>query len=209
MKHSHISIASLFLILAFGCQNKKLPILGESETINKLVDGKTVEQIIYPVIPDFSFLNQNGKVVTQSDYKDKIYIADFFFTTCPTICPVMKKNMLLVYEQFKDDQRVGILSHTIDPEHDTPQVLKQYSDDLGLSGNMWTFVTGDREKIFDIGQKHYMVSASTDPDEPGGYIHSGSFVLVDKDKHVRGMYDGTSQASTKELIKDIQTLLEE
>lgn len=198
----------VIVVALCACQSKKLPIIGEPEEVTHVVDGKEVTETVYPTIPDFSFTNQRSETVTQDNFKGKIYIADFFFTTCPTICPVMKKNMLKVYDRFKDHPDVRILSHSIDPEHDTPAVLSEYAKDLGVSGNMWTFVTGEREKIYDIGQKHYLVSASADPDQPGGFIHSGAFVLVDKDRHIRGMYDGTSETSTAQLIRDIHNLLD-
>jgi len=199
----------IFLVLISGCESKKLPYYGEQEVIKKVVDGKEVEQTIYPVIPDFSFINEDGEVVTEKDFKNKVYVADFFFVTCPTICPVMKKNMLTVYNEYKDNPEVKILSHTIDPEHDTPEVLKKYAMDLGVSGKMWQFVTGDKEKIYDIGQKHYMVSALEDSSQAGGYIHSGAFVLIDKDRHIRGMYDGTTEEGTAKLIQDLAVLLKE
>jgi len=199
----------IFLVLISGCESKKLPYYGEQEVIKKVVDGKEVEQTIYPVIPNFSFINEDGEVVTEKDFKNKVYVADFFFVTCPTICPVMKKNMLTVYNEYKDNPEVKILSHTIDPEHDTPEVLKKYAMDLGVSGKMWQFVTGDKEKIYDIGQKHYMVSALEDSSQAGGYIHSGAFVLIDKDRHIRGMYDGTTEEGTAKLIQDLAVLLKE
>nr|WP_229254381.1 SCO family protein [Dyadobacter sp. NIV53] len=192
-----------------GCQQKKLPFIGESDIVKKVVDGKEIEETIYPSIPAFSFQNQNGETVTEKTFEDKIYVADFFFTTCPTICPVMKKNMLKVYQAYRENPDVRILSHSIDPGHDTVAVLNKYANDLGVTGNMWQFVTGDREKIYEIGEKHYLVSARKDPNEPGGYIHSGHFVLIDKDKHIRGMYDGTTEEGTKQLIEDINVLLEE
>ena len=199
----------IFIVLVSGCESKKLPYYGEQEVIKKVVDGKEVEQTIYPVIPDFSFINEDGEVVTEKDFKNKVYVADFFFVTCPTICPVMKKNMLTVYNEYKENPEVKILSHTIDPEHDTPEVLKKYATDLGISGKMWQFVTGDKEKIYDIGQKHYMVSALEDSSQAGGYIHSGAFVLIDKDRHIRGMYDGTTEEGTAKLIQDLAVLLKE
>jgi protein SCO1/2 len=199
----------IFLVLISGCESKKLPYYGEQEVIKKVVDGKEVEQTIYPVIPDFSFINEDGEVVTEKDFKNKVYVADFFFVTCPTICPVMKKNMLTVYNEYKENPEVKILSHTIDPEHDTPEVLKKYATDLGISGKLWQFVTGDKEKIYDIGQKHYMVSALEDSSQAGGYIHSGAFVLIDKDRHIRGMYDGTTEEGTAKLIQDLAVLLKE
>ncbi|RIV24966.1 SCO family protein [Fibrisoma montanum] len=194
-----------------GCtlSAEKLPVLGEPQTVKKLVDGKEVDELVYPTIPDFSFTNQDGKAVTQKEVEGKIYIADFFFVTCPTICPIMKKNMLEVYKAYKDSPDVRIISHTIDPEHDTPAVLKQYAQDIGVTGDTWQFVTGDRDKIYEIGERHYLVTAQADSTAPGGYIHSGAFVLVDKEKHIRGMYDGTTEEGTKKLINDVRTLLAE
>jgi protein SCO1/2 len=202
-------ILGLMSFIFIGCETKKLPVYGEQEVIKKMVDGKEVEEVVYPAIPDFSFINEDGEVVTQKDFQGKVYVADFFFVTCPTICPVMKKNMLTVYEEFKDNPDVRILSHTIDPEHDTPEVLKKYATDLGVKGKMWQFVTGDKEKIYDIGQKHYMVSALEDSSQAGGYIHSGAFVLVDKQRHIRGMYDGTTSEGTEKLKEDLAVLLKE
>jgi len=197
------------VLLITGCESKKLPILGETDVVKKIVDGKEVEETVYPVIPDFSFQNQYGETVTAKDFEGKIYVADFFFTTCPTICPPMKKNLLKLYKTYKDNPEVAILSHTIDPGHDSVEVLKAYAADLGVTGKMWQFVTGDREKIYEIGQKSYLVSAREDSSEAGGYIHSGHFILIDKNKHIRGMYDGTTDAGTKQLLEDIKVLLEE
>ncbi|WP_157505048.1 SCO family protein [Dyadobacter beijingensis] len=194
---------------AVACDNKRLPYMGEPEKVVKTVDGQEVEELDYPAIPPFAFTNQDNRPVTEADFKGKIYVADFFFTTCPTICPVMKKNMLKVYDEVKDNPDVRILSHTIDPEHDTPAVLKTYSNDLGVSNATWQFVTGDREKIYEIGQQHYLITAAEDAKSPGGFLHSGHFVLLDKDRHIRGMYDGTTDEGTYELIRDIRTLLKE
>ncbi|CAG5075026.1 hypothetical protein DYBT9623_05550 [Dyadobacter sp. CECT 9623] len=200
-----------FIILAwaaFGCTPER-PIPGEPTTVLKMVDGKRTQVAQYPKVPAFSFVNHKNQKVTHKDMDGEIYVADFFFTTCPTICPIKKSNMLKVYERFKDSPDVRILSHTIDPGHDTPEVLGQYAKDLGVKTDNWQFVTGEREKIYEIGQKHYMVSAGVDPDQPGGFIHSGAFILVNKDKHVRGMYDGTSELSTAQLIRDMRNLVKE
>lgn len=204
-------ITALLLLGCLSCNlnSKPLPILGEAEIVTKVVDGKTVEEKIYPTIPEFAFRSQYGDTITSKNFKDKIYVADFFFVTCPTICPVMKKNMRKVYEAYQDHPNVGILSHTIDPDHDSVQVLKAYADDLGIKGRTWLFVTGNREKIYDIGEKHYLVTAHADDKEPGGYIHSGAFVLIDKQKHIRGMYDGTNEKDVQLMIRDMKTLLEE
>ena len=204
-------LASLILLSLAACdsKNKKLPILGERDWTSKVVDGKEVVDTIYNTIPAFSFINQNGDTITEQIVKDKIYVADFFFTTCPTICPVMKKQMLKVYDKFKDNKDVMILSHTIDPEHDTPAVLSTFAKDLNVTGTQWQFLTGPKEKTYEIGLKSYMVVAKEDKTAEGGFLHSGAFILVDKDKHVRGMYDGTTEEGTKKLIADIETLLEE
>jgi len=200
---------ALSLLFVSACHTRKLPYLGEPDVIKKMVEGKEVEEITYPTIPYFSFQNQNGDTVTVRSFDGKIYVADFFFTTCPTICPVMKKNMLLVYEAYKNNPAVNILSHTIDPGHDSVQVLNKYAKDIGITGTMWQFVTGKREEIYNIGQKHYFITAKTDSSAAGGYIHSGHFVLIDKNKHIRGMYDGTTEDATKQLIDDIGVLLME
>ncbi len=184
-----------------ACQPKKLPILGERQFIN----GDSV----YHTIPDFKFIDQDSTVVTNQTYKNKIYVADFFFTTCPTICPIMKTQLLRVYEKFKDNPEVGILSHTIDPRHDSVAVLKAYAKRLGVDGKFWHFVTGERDKIYEMGQKEYYVTAGEDSTAAGGIIHSGAFILVDKNRRVRGMYDGTKEKDVSRLIKDMGTLLKE
>lgn len=117
--------------------------------------------------------------------------------------------MLNVYKAYQDSPDVSILSHTIDPDHDTPTVLKDYAQELGITGTMWQFVTGDGEKIYDIGENHYLVTAGKDSTAPGGYMHSGAFVLIDKEKHIRGMYDGTTLEGTQKLIRDINQLRQE
>ena len=205
------TIFALLFLVIWGCNKNtdRLPILGERETTTRIVDGKEVVDTLYHTIPDFKFVSQNGDTITAQNFKDKIYVADFFFTTCPTICPVMKKQMLKVYEKIKGQNDVAILSHTIDSDHDTPAVLKEYATDLGVTGNQWLFVTGNREKIYEIGEKKYLVVAGADSTAPGGYIHSGAFVLVDKEKHVRGMYNGTDEEATKRLISDIERLQKE
>jgi protein SCO1/2 len=202
-------IPGLFLLVSCDSGKKKLPILGERDWTTRIVDGKEVVDTIYNTIPAFKFVNQNGDTITEKNTSGKIYIADFFFTTCPTICPVMKRQMVKVYQEFKDNPDVMIISHTIDPDHDTPKVLNQFAADLGVSGNQWQFLTGPKEKIYEIGERSYMSAAREDSTAEGGFIHSGAFVLVDKEKHVRGMYDGTTEEGTERLISDIKTLLEE
>jgi len=195
--------------LIAGCNNSdsKLPIIGERDTIERVTeDGQTVVDTIYHVIPDFSFIDQDSNTVTQKTVEGKIYISDFFFTSCPTICPVMKKQMLKIYKAIADDPEVMILSHTIDPRHDTPAVLKKYAEELGVTGNKWLFLTGEKEKIYEIGQRGYLVSAKEDENEPGGFIHNGAFMLIDKNRNIRGMYDGTTDEGAEKLLKDLKKL---
>ena len=197
------------LVFSCGLKNERLPVLGRKEIKNVSFEGKIVADTVYHTIRDFSFTNQDGEEVTQDAFKDKIYIADFFFTTCPTICPIMKTQMLRVYGKFKDNPDVLILSHTIDPEYDSVAVLHEFAKKLGVSSDTWHFVTGDQDEIYDIGQNNYMVTAMEDEDEPGGYLHSGAFLLIDKSRRIRGIYDGTKSEKVDLLMLDIDKLLKE
>ncbi len=192
---------TIISIISCESSSRKLPILGEREFIN----GDSV----YHTIPDFSFVNQDNQTITNKNYEGKIYVADFFFTTCPTICPIMKKQMLRVYEKFKENPKVGILSHSIDPRHDSVQVLKEYAARLGVKSKMWNFVTGEKTKIYKIGEKSYYVTAGEDSTAAGGIIHSGAFILVDTKRRVRGVYDGTKETDVTKLLKDMDVLLNE
>jgi len=210
----YYSASVIILLIAFTLQScdsssKKLPILGERDWVTKKVDGKEIVDTIYNTIPPFSFTNQYGETVTEKIVEGKIYVTDFFFTSCPTICPVMKKEMNKVYKEFKGNPELMILSHTIDPEHDTPQVLNTFAKDLGVEGNQWQFLTGPKENIYAIGQKSYLSAAQEDKTAEGGFLHSGAFILIDKEKHIRGMYDGTTDEGTQKLMKDIRILLDE
>ncbi|MCF1749944.1 SCO family protein [Mariniradius sediminis] len=188
--------------------NGELPILGNREVQEFEMEGKTVTDTVYHKIADFSFTNQEGKTITNASMQGKVYVADFFFTTCPTICPIMKTQMLRVYEKFKDEPRFQILSHTLDPVHDTPELLKDYASKIGVEDDKtWHFLSGDQEKIFEIGQTSYLTTAMADQNEPGGILHSGAFVLIDQDGHIRGVYDGTKEDQVDRLMKDIPKLL--
>ena len=179
----------------------ELPILGE-----RYVDDN--QDTVYHSIADFAFVNQVGDTIRKEYMAGKIYVADFFFTTCPTICPVMKKEMLRVYEQFKGEPNFRILSHSIDPTHDTQAVLKDYAEKLGVpDAATWNFLTGDQEKIFEIGQTSYLTTTMADDMEPGGFLHSGAFLLVDQQGRIRGVYDGTKTEQVDRLLADIPKLL--
>ncbi|GAB4018954.1 hypothetical protein GCM10028773_20480 [Spirosoma koreense] len=211
VKISGFTLLTTLILFFWNCGQHpdKLPILGQRELVTKQVGGKTVTDSVYQSIPDFKFVSQYGDTVTAKTLDNKIYVADFFFTSCPTICPKMKVQLKRVYEKFKGNPNVMLLSHTIDPAHDSVAVLKEFADNLGLTGRQWLFVTGDREKIYDIGEKSYMVTAQADESAPGGVVHSGAFILVDKAKHIRGIYDGTTEAGVDKLMNDMERLLAE
>ncbi len=206
----------LFIALAMlalqSCSNQsdtKLPILGNREPVERVVDGKTVIDTVYQTISPFSYLNQDSVAVTDKDFEGKIYVADFFFTSCNTICPIMHRNMLDVYKKFKDNPKVKFLSHSIDIKYDLPSRLKTYATKLGVEGNQWEFVHGSRDSIFNIAAKNYLVSAFEDSSDPQGLVHQGWFILVDTKKQLRGAYDGTKADQVKQLMEDMDKLLME
>lgn len=210
-----VFILSIGLILiSCGSKNnnsitqKRLPYLGEPAIVSSEVNGKLEIDSIFPTIPKFSFINQNGDTITKEDFNNKIYIADFFFTTCPTICPKMKSELLRVYEKFQTNNEVSILSHTIDPDHDSVKVLKDYAERLKVIAPSWHFVTGNRDSIYTIAES-YLASAEEDASAPGGFVHSGALILIDKNKFIRGIYDGTKSEEVDKLISDIPILLNE
>jgi protein SCO1/2 len=201
-----LNVFAFLSLLIVSCQEKKsLPFLGPKET--RVVEGKV--DTIYHQIPAFRFLNQDSVWVSEQDMAGKIYIADFFFTSCPTICPKMKTQLLRIYERYASNDAIRILSHSIDPTFDTPSVLKQYAERLHVKAPRWNMLTGDKAAIYKLGEKSYMVTAQEDKNEAGGFVHSGAFILVDKNRHVRGIYDGTQEAEVNHLIEDIEMLLQE
>lgn len=204
---------SVFAILALGsCQNagtdRKLPILGFREPVTKVVDGQTVTDTIYQTIPDFRFTNQDSVEVTNEDFSKGVYIANFFFTNCPSICPTMQRNLLKVYQQYAENDKVRFLSHSIDFRNDSPEILKNYANKLGVTDDRWQFVCGSKEDIYGIAEK-YMVFTKEDSTVPGGYDHSGYFILVDHNRHIRGAYDGTELPQIDLMLKELEILLKE
>ena len=179
---------------------KKLPILGERDFVN----GDT----IYATIPAFQFVNQDSAIINNDTYKGKIYIVDFFFTHCPTICPKVKKNMLRIYDRYKSNDNVLQLSHTIDPTRDTIGRLKEYASKLNIDSKKWSLVTGDKFEIYNIANRYFAV-AKEDPDAPGGFDHSGNIILVDSKGRVRAFADGTDADAVNKFMLDIDLLLKE
>lgn len=207
-----LSVSIVVLILSFSSscnQNNELPIYGNRDVKVSVVDGKEVIDTIYATVPNFTLINQNGDIVTESIIEGKITVVDFFFTSCPTICPIMKREMIRVYQEFQQNEKVVMLSHTIDPEHDTIEVLQDYSRRLGSDGKQWQFLTGERTYIYELAEKGYYSTAMADSTEPGGFVHSGGLILIDEKKRVRGIFDGTNSADTDKLIEAIHLLLNE
>lgn len=195
----------LYVILATGKTNFiHLPYVGERTVAP---NGKDT---IYHTVAPFSFLNQDGKTVTNKDYDSSIYVADYFFTTCKTICPKMATELLRVQEQFEYTKGlVKILSHTVDPEVDSVPALKAYSQMIHADKGMWNFVTGDKKELYDMARNSYLVNAMKGDGGKDDFIHSELFVLVDKEKHIRGVYDGTDIKAVNELLDDIKVLIAE
>jgi len=187
---------------------KRLPVFAPGKNVNQeLVDSTIVHIKKKHFIADFSLTNQNGKTITQEDYNDKIYVADFFFTTCGTICPVMTSNMKKVQQAILLDDDIKLLSHTVMPEIDTVAQLKRYAIEKGVLINKWNLVTGSKKEIYNLARKSYLV-AKYDPTKEDGYglVHTENFVLVDKQKRIRGMYDGTDDEDIDRLLEDIEIL---
>ncbi len=197
-----IPLVIVLAVFAAGCDvsPKTLPIYGEKEVVN----GDT----IFHSIPDFSFLDQDSQVVTNATFAGRAYVADFFFISCPTICPKTTKQMLRIYEKFEDDDRVALLAYTVDPKRDTVGALARYADNLGVKSDKWHFVTGDKDDIYEIAEGYYTI-AMEDPDAPGGFNHSGQFVLVDKNRHIRSVCNGTDPDEVDRFMKDIEKLINE
>lgn len=197
-------------ILLFSCSSsqKQLPIYGERTAVEKEIDGKKIVDTIYHTIPDFAFLNQDSTVLTQDFFKDKIYVANFFFTHCPSICPTMQRNLLKAYEKYKGNNKIAFLSHSIDFKYDQPSVLKDYAQKLGVDNDQWQFVTGSKADIYGIAEK-YMVYTKEDANVPGGYDHQGYLVIIDPEKRIRGAYDGTNDEQVAQFLEDLDVILAE
>lgn len=196
-----IFISCVLCLMSCSTKNEKLPIFGERE-----FNGKDT---IYHTIAPFQFVDQDSTIINNDTFKDKIYVADFFFTSCRTICPIMKTQMLRVYEATQEMPDVLLLSHSIDPEYDTVALLHDFANRLGVESKRWHFVTGVKDSIFKIAQTSYFATAMEDKTEPDGRIHSGAFLLIDKKGRIRGKYDGTKEEDVNRLIVDIKKLRQE
>ncbi len=210
---SLLTLPAIFLLLMTTAKHNfvKLPIYGEKTPITRQENGKTINDTIFHEIPAWSLTNQDGKTVTDKDYRGKIYVADFFFTSCPSICPKMTRQMFRLQWKLKDKafDDIKLVSHTVDPENDTPERLKRYGDKTEANYDKWTFLTGDKRAIYELGVMGYLVSTREDALAPGGFLHTEKFVLVDRKGHIRGYYDGTSSEEVDRLGDEIKLLLKQ
>jgi protein SCO1/2 len=204
---STVTLTAFYFVLK---PKKTLPIYNPSDVNPELVDTTVQHISIDHTIDTFSFTNQNGKIVTQKDYEGKIYVADFFFTTCKTICPKMTNNMAWLQEQLKNNPKVLLLSHSVTPEIDSVSVLNEYAKSKGVIDAKWNLVTGNKKDIYYIARKSYLVVKTGSTDELYDMVHTENFVLVDAKKRVRGFYDGTNlDGPTEPGIKNVTQLLED
>ncbi|MBX2828131.1 MAG: SCO family protein [Flavobacteriaceae bacterium] len=206
-----IVLAVLSIVIIYGMYTAlkpvpKLKVYQPADFDPELVDSTLQHVKKYHTIPDFALTNQNGKTVTQEDYKDKIYVADFFFTTCQTICPIMTDHMLDIQEELREDREVLLLSHTVTPEIDSVAQLKKYAMEKGVQDEKWNLVTGDKKQIYDLARKSYLVVKDIPGVNTYGMIHTENFVLIDSKKRIRGLYDGTDPEEIKRLLGDIAIL---
>lgn len=203
MKYS-IAFFLVISLLSTSCVQENrgpLPIIGHKD-LN--ASGDT----IYHQVPDFQFINQDNQPVNNATFANKAYVVDFFFISCPTICPKVKKQMLRLYDRFEHEDQLKLLSHSIDTKYDTVERLKKYSGNMEVKTDKWHFVTGVKEEIYDIADDYFSV-AIENPDAPGGFDHSGRLILVDKNRHVRAFCDGTDQEDVNEFMEEVEILLAE
>lgn len=210
------SLSLMFLILILSCQNNKtekqsrvamLPYYNEATFTPYWLDEESDDLQSFHKIPNFELVNQLGEKVTHKTFENKIYVTDFFFTSCPGICPKMTANMNVLQDEFIDDAEVLLLSHSVTPVKDSVSVLKDYADAKGINSSKWHLVTGDRKQIYDLGRLSYFVEEDlgeikTEED----FLHTENFVLIDKNKHIRGIYNGLNKTAIQQLIADIKTL---
>lgn len=213
MKKNYSYIGISFIILVFGiwAVPKIIKTISAPDLAFIEREGKKAK------VPSFSFTDQNGKTITNEDFKDKIYVVEFFFTTCPSICPIMTENMLKIQNEFLGNPKVGIASFSIDPEYDTPQVLNEYAQNKGITKPQWHLLTGDKEEIFKLANEGFNLYVGDAPEVEGGFEHSGFFALVDQEGNIRSRkdengnpiiyYDGLEDQGIQMLKEDIKKLL--
>ena len=201
----------VIVLMIYNILNVKqpLPIWQPAMVNEELVDSTMQHQMKYHTIADFSLINQNGETVTQDTYKNKIYVADFFFTTCPTICPIMTDHMYKIQKEILNDDDVMLLSHSVTPKIDSVAQLKKYALEKGVIDRKWNLVTGDKKQIYKLARKSYFAVKTDGNGDEYDMIHTENFLLIDKKRRIRGFYDGTKPEDIEQLIEDIETLKDE
>lgn len=201
-----LSVAILIAFYNILKPIKVLPIYQPYQVNSELVDTTIQYKKKYHKISDFELINQNGDIITQADYNGKIYIADFFFTTCQTICPIMTDHMVKIQEETINDQDILLLSHSVTPEIDSVEKLNKYAKTKGVNASKWNLVTGDKKQIYDLARKSYLAVKDNENSDPYDMIHTENFMLIDHKKQIRGFYDGTDPEAIEDLLDDIKLL---
>lgn len=202
-----VLILGLFFLSKKNKPLRELEYYGHKQEDSVLIDGKYKKKIQYHTISDFSFYNQTGKSITLKDLENKVFVVDYFFTTCQSICPVMTTQMHKVYDHYKMNDDVYFLSHTVDPETDSVNVLAAYATKRNIDNTKWHLLTGDKKELYKMARESYYLDAEQGDGGPDDFIHTPNFALIDKEKHIRGYYDGTDTVEIARLIKDIDILL--
>ena len=206
-----VSVFAVFSLIAISIfysilkSKETLPIYQPAQVNSKLVDTSVAHRIKYHTISDFNLINQNGDINTQAFYDDKIYVADFFFTTCQSICPVMTKNMKKVQDKLINDKEILLLSHSVTPEIDSVEQLKRYAISHQINDDKWNLVTGDKKQIYNLARKSYL-AVEDNPIGEYDMIHTDNFILIDKKNQIRGFYDGPLELEIARLLDDIEIL---
>ena len=203
-----IPILMLLFHVACNSPKKNLPIIGFKKLVENKIGNKIIIDSVDHTIPDFKLINQDSSILTQKDFYNKVYVVDFFFTSCPTICPKVKKNMKKIYGAYLGNPEFLMLSHSIDVKYDTVGRLAWYASKMNISSDCWHLVTGDKDQIYDLAGQYYIAALEND-EAPGGFDHSGAIALIDKKRRIRGLYDGTDEEKMDILIEDIALLLNE
>ncbi|HEA30431.1 MAG TPA: SCO family protein [Leeuwenhoekiella sp.] len=201
-----LSAIILYIIYTLLTPPPSLPVYQPTMVDAALVDSTKRFEKKFHRIADFKLVNQNGDTITQADYKDKIYVADFFFTTCQSICPIMTDHMIQIQKKIKGDNKVKLLSHTVIPEIDTVAQLKRYAEEKGVDDAKWNLVTGPKKEIYDLARKSYLAVKTSGDGGKYDMIHTENFMLIDSKKRIRGFYDGTDPEAIEKLMEDIEKL---
>ena len=203
-----LALSAVIIYLFYNAlqPKKTLPVYQPSMVDQDLVDSTLHYKKKYHTIADFQLINQNGEKITEEDYQDKIYVADFFFTTCPTICPIMTKNMGEIQNAIMDKKDVLLLSHSVTPAIDSVAQLKKYAKEKGVLDHKWNLVTGDKKQIYELARKSYLAVKTDGDGGPYDMIHTENFILVDKERRIRGFYDGTNPEEIDQLLSDLAIL---